>query len=495
MKTLFICKASPTLGSGHVMRCLTLANALYAKGWECTFFCSAETVETVPLLRSAPHNLVYDKGDLDHYQTAIIDRYDFDKADEAPFRAYADKIVVIDDLADRAHECDVLLDQTYGRQKQDYESLVPDFCEFLLGADYALLRPEFPIARQEALSRREKRNGKLERILVSLGGTNIDNITGKVLSAFLDYNRHNLKIDVVMGGSASFQPDVEVLIEELNTKSLHSVTLFRNVDSEKMVALMVNADLSIGAGGTTSWERCCLGLPTVLIELADNQKDIARDLDRAGAVINLGTHKNLSREALTSTLNDLVSQPETLMSMTEKAASICNGHGLERVIPRLVLPEEKVSLSVMDKHDEKILYEWQSSEGLRKYFRNSDAPSWEEHQTWFKKAVEDQKRQLFCIRHGRDKAGMLRLDSMEDFHEYEISILVAPGFQGKKIASYALKQINKIYPEAVFYAEIHPENKASLRLFENAHYQKVTQTLYKLSGKNYERKKLYSCDH
>lgn len=321
--------ASPTIGSGHVMRCLTLADALTTKGWDCCFFTNQETIDTVPALKESPYETVFSPTDA-IFDLLIVDHYDLDHQFETVARTLAKKILVIDDLANRKHDCDFLIDQTYGRNADDYLKLVPDKCKILTGAQYALLRPQFKDMRNESLLVREGKAGKISDVMVSLGGTNVHNITGSVLHALASYNHAKLVIHVVLSPQARDFESIRTKISSMNDTGLHQVKSYPCVTN--MAELMTGMDIAIGAAGTTSWERCTLGLPTLLINVADNQDKIAAELTKARACELIGSYKNLTADKIKKALRDLQQHPDTVYAMGKKAATICDGKGVDRVV-------------------------------------------------------------------------------------------------------------------------------------------------------------------
>ncbi len=325
---LFRCDASQDIGTGHIIRCLTLAHALEKEGWKCAFASSAETLATVPLLAQTGFEIL----DIDtntKVDLLAVDHYGLERSYESAARSWANKILVIDDLANRAHDCDLLIDQTYSRDKEDYKALVPEGCRIFTGADYALLKPKFGKIKGKTLARRAQKGGVFERVLVSMGATNVRNVTGKVLQTLAAWDKKELVIDVVLGASAYEAGSVKSLVQEINAAGRHEVKLLTNVTD--MAGLMAKADMAIGAGGTTSWERCCLGLPTIMLEIADNQSGIAGNLHDAGAVINLGKDSDFSGAALAEALSHLKAQPERMLEMAKKASRICDGSGIDRI--------------------------------------------------------------------------------------------------------------------------------------------------------------------
>ncbi|MCB9980943.1 MAG: UDP-2,4-diacetamido-2,4,6-trideoxy-beta-L-altropyranose hydrolase [Rhodospirillales bacterium] len=329
----FRCDASRAIGSGHVMRCLTLADALSEQGWGCYFIVSEETVKIVPALSAFGHhihNVSYSpkKADL-----LIVDHYGLDARYETQARAWAEHILVLDDLADRQHDCDLLLDQTYGRQAEDYKALVPDHCEVLTGCAYALLRPQFHEYRQQSLERRKDLSA-VKRVLVSMGSTNIHDVTSKVLEGLALYNGGPLEIDVVLGSDAFAFENVEELVCRLNVETPHMAHLHKAV--ENMAEMMSQADIAFGCGGTTSWERCALGLPSLLITVADNQNFITSMLKKAGACIHLGRHDQVSAEDIACSIGRLHDAPAECAALSRSSSALCDGLGARRTVENIV---------------------------------------------------------------------------------------------------------------------------------------------------------------
>lgn len=361
---IFRCDASIPMGTGHVMRCLTLADALTEQGAECHFICREHTghllevivqrghkVHILPVESGSQLQKQQDELELAHADWLgatqkrdaelcndllealqpdwlIVDHYALDIDWEKRLRPYCKKLMVIDDLADRYHDCDILLDQTFGRDPKDYIEWVPKRCRILCGANYTLLRPEFAQWRKYSLEHRKK--GQLESILINLGGVDKDNITTQVLKGMQDSDLPDCcKITVVMGSTA---PWIN-LVQEQATLMQWSTEVKTGVSN--MAELMANSDLAIGAAGSTSWERCCLGLPTIMVVLADNQQKIALNLEQANAayIINLDESFDLS---LSNAIESLVSSTLILQKMSEACSYIIDGLGATMIIKEMV---------------------------------------------------------------------------------------------------------------------------------------------------------------
>jgi UDP-2,4-diacetamido-2,4,6-trideoxy-beta-L-altropyranose hydrolase len=370
MKIVFRADASLLMGSGHVMRCLTLADALRSRGAYCHFLTRVQPGNLIDVISQRGYkvsgliaqdrepkkankiknaavlelksNLEYKPDDLawfddswqnDAQETAsllarvqpdwlVVDHYGLDQLWEKSLAAHYRYLLVIDDLADRHHSCDLLLDQNLGRQSKDYASLVPNNCQVISGPEYALLRPEFAEARLYSLKRRKDQN-VLRQLLISMGGVDLLNVTGLILQALktcaLPRECH---ITVVLGLTAPWLEEVKQLAEQMPwpTKVL--------VNVNDMAYHMAISDLAIGAAGSTSWERCCLGLPTLIIVLADNQQSIAASLERNGISITLCSYKDEHFTLnLKNTVEDLANNNVALMSLSQAAASVTNGCG------------------------------------------------------------------------------------------------------------------------------------------------------------------------
>lgn len=249
----------------------------------------------------------------------IVDHYALDIRWEKMMRQFAQNIMVIDDLVDRKHDCDLLLDQTYRRKKEEYKSWVPRECILLTGSKYSLLRPEFSTFRKTSLKRRIE--PKLKNLLISLGGVDESNFTGKVLQVLqISSLPKDCQITVVMGRTAPWIGSVREQARKLPWKTKVKV------DVNNIAKLMSESDLAIGAAGSTAWERCCLGLPTIMLVLADNQKDIAKALDEEQAVILLNNIFEVK-----DTIDAINEQPKKLQDLSKISSKITDGSGLKFV--------------------------------------------------------------------------------------------------------------------------------------------------------------------
>lgn len=257
----------------------------------------------------------------------VVDHYALDYRWERALQPACRRIMVMDDLVNRAHHCDLLLDPTMGRGDADYDEWLSPGASALLGPRYALLRPEFAEHREESLKRREPPS--LERILITMGGADKDNVTGQVLDALDSLPLPpKLRLTVVMGSLSPWLDSVRARAVKMRNETDIQVGV-RN-----MAQLMTDSDLAIGAAGGTSWERCCLGLPTFVICLADNQVEIAKSLQDAGAVI--ATKNPVETAAWLSKLISSSDMEAFLSRMNRAAARVTDGRGTDHVYRRMM---------------------------------------------------------------------------------------------------------------------------------------------------------------
>jgi len=352
MKVLFRTDASLQIGSGHVMRCLTLAHTLRQRGADCRFVCRTlegnmlerirhEGFEVLALptdsntsieLAADDETLDYadwlgTRWEVDAAQTIevvegkdsdwlIIDHYALDRAWEEKLRLHTGRIMVIDDLANRNHDCDLLLDQNlFEDLSVRYQGKVPEECTQLLGPQYALLQPDYAELRTQA----KLRKLPLKHLLVFFGGADRHNLAGLTISALEQISIPFERIDVVISRQSSHYEQVKTLTAHLPMVELHS-------DLPSLAPFMVKADLAIGGGGATSWERFCLGLPSLVITLADNQRPVNRDLHQMRLIEWIGDVETIRIDQVSSAIERILSLDD-INNWSERCMAVCHGKG------------------------------------------------------------------------------------------------------------------------------------------------------------------------
>jgi len=496
-KILIRTDASVQIGTGHVMRCLTLADELRRRGAEVVFVCrefdgnlcgyieeKGYVVHRLPVSDIQEQNI---QNNLKHavwlgadWQTdarqveeiikgidtlpdwLVVDHYALDERWEEYLRPYLKKIMVIDDLADRVHDCDLLLDQNfYENLESRYDGLVPARCKKLLGHKYALLRPEFREARKNL----RKRDGHVKRIMIFFGGSDPTNETTKALEAVRMLNRPDIAVDVVVG---AFNPHREVI--EQVASDLPYCTCHFNV--KDMASLMAKADLVVGAGGTTVWERCALGLPSLVTTVAENQERTVSDMAESGYLLFLGRSEEVSVDSLYHALKIALQSPWLLISFDRKTQSLVDGKGAKRVAQEMMPLEITLRMATMD--DCEAIYKWRNAEETRKYFFDYGLIKWEDHCRWLEDTITNPNKLLLVGEFHNQEIGVLRYDHVGEVAG--VSVYLLPGTHGQGLGPQLLRtgtdwlkqnfsDVKKIR------AEVLSSNFPSKKAFEKAGYK------------------------
>ena len=364
IRAAFRVDASLQIGAGHVMRCLTLAEKLREDGFDCLFICREHPgnliseiaqrgflVFGLPIIHSSENIDLFSMCDPHDYSEwlgvsvsneisdtkailssrridwLVVDHYALDIRWEAEMRYVCSKIIAIDDLANRTHDCDILLDQNLNRQNSDYINYVNPSCRILTGSKYALIRTEFGDLRAESLNRRSV--SRIEHLLITMGGVDRTNLTRLTLEALGNsVLPKDLLVTVIMGWHSPWLADICSLSErmEMNIRVESKVN--------NMAYLMANSDVAIGGGGATSWERCCLGLPSIICIQAENQEHIARAIDSAGAGKIFNPKEGVT--AMVNLISEVFCDVKGLRKMSLAAAAIIDGLGTMRVVNEML---------------------------------------------------------------------------------------------------------------------------------------------------------------
>ena len=330
--------ASVAIGSGHIMRCLALAKALQDLGASVEFICQLLDGNLCDLIESRGflvHPIeFFPKGDKrsnstvksvsfcqkqdaeetgriisDRLDWLVVDHYGIGAAWESKMRAHTRRLLVVDDLANRSHDCDLLLDQNYYNNPDDrYKGLVPDYCRLLLGPGYALLSPEF----EHSASKMKSRAGRIKRVLVFFGGSDPTGETEKALDAIESLEATGVSFDVVVGIN---NPNREAL--RMRSAGRENVRFY--CQTPEMASLCVNADIALGAGGSANWERFCVGLPCFVVTTADNQRETVSALSDGGYIRSLGWRTEVDSLCIANALRAAISAPDEMYAMGKHA--------------------------------------------------------------------------------------------------------------------------------------------------------------------------------
>lgn len=504
--------ASINIGTGHIMRCLSLADYLtdsnLSRNFKINSICHNEHEQIGKVhfvCRDEPGNLInlikqrgYDVFSLPagidlevdrklteeilQKQTSdllIIDHYEITYSWESSLRKFVNKIMVIDDLADRKHNCDILLNQNF--TPHSYKNMVPEHCILLLGPSYTLLRPEFSELRKKV----HPHTGEVKRILVFMGGSDPSNETSKAIHAIQMLNNSDIITDVVIGKSNPNRNEIETLA----SKTPNTICHF-NVNN--MAEMMLRSDLCIGAGGTTTWERCCLGLPTVVIAIAENQK-IMESAD-FNFIIYLGWYEELYDRNIYENLQFLLKHKAIIRKLSSNGLELVDGCGVARVVnylnnnfiittvnrqtPAEIIPPQFI-LRYANADDCKSVWELRNNAETRKYFFNPSPISLDEHNNWFFNTLNSPDKALLVSENSEQLIGVLRYDFVDK--KAYISIYIDPKLTGRGLGTNILKMgsewLRKNHPEVKeIVAEIMQQNRLSVNAFIKAGFKESFST-------------------
>lgn len=495
MKIVFRVDASTRMGTGHLMRCLTLAETLRERGAQTFFICREHTGHLIALLRQKAmpttvlptpaiiaHTLLGEDYAVwlgvtqaeDAKQTLealcgkkpdwlVVDHYGLDIEWEKQLRPYVGKLMVIDDLANRHHDCDLLLDQNYtveGRHR--YAGLVPDGCKFLLGPRYALLGPEYINYRKTLRAR----DGLVRRVLVFFGGSDPQNMTGLVLETLSHAEFRNLDVDVVIGAN---NPHREAL--EKQSRERAQTTIYGS--RPHLADLMAQADLAVGAGGATTWERMCLGLPTVVISIAENQRPASEALAVAKLIHYAGHFPGIKIGHLKLLFQALIQSPERLAELAMQNQFHVDGLGALRLV-EVMCPcvSNQIRLRPACEEDIVLYYNWANDPEVCKNAVNSSPISWATHQAWFEGKLHDKNSILFVIEAAGLQVGQIQFDKEGDEAriDYSLDLIVRGRGWDPRLVTLGADLMRKIEPVRLR-AEVIAGNEASPAFFLRTAHQ------------------------
>jgi UDP-2,4-diacetamido-2,4,6-trideoxy-beta-L-altropyranose hydrolase len=443
--------SSATIGTGHVRRCLALAEALRRRGTTSTFICQPLTGNINAEIETSGHSVLElphgDQGTVRSGAQAnleavdivesqkllesagaidciIVDHYQLGTRWEAMAAKLASRCAVIDDLGRPHHQVDLLIDPTPGDERSRlYDGILPDSSLVLLGTRYALLRVEFAELRRLVAPR----SGPVRRVLINFGGTSTTQLCISALQVVRSVLGRSVAADIVVGGH-------DQDLAELHKAADGDPSVFVHVNTPEMARLMMAADLAIGAGGTSSWERACLGLPAMITEIAANQAAVVSAIVDAGAGMVVSKDQDYA-EALSLALAALQKFPARLNEMSRNAVALVDGKGAERVAAILLRPV--IQLRRAEAADSRRVWEWRNEPHVREVSHNPAPIPWEGHCRWFESVLVDTGRDLLICEAGGEAVGVLRFDVTGQ--EAAISVYLNREGRGKGIGPDLLR--------------------------------------------------------
>ena len=493
MRVAFRTDAGGRMGTGHFMRCLTLAEALRHHGAQVRFISrnlpqhllsmlGAKGMEFTPLLQETIQGPSDELAHSDWLGTSqvndaratsdaladqpwdwvVADHYALDQRWESAIRACGPRLMVIDDLADRQHDCDVLLDANfYSDRATRYVGKVPVHCQLLLGPDYALLRSEFKTLRAQIA----QRSGEVTKILVFFGGVDADNHTGLAIEALASLHLA-AQVDVVIGAQHPYRDTVQ--------QACHEHGFVCHLQTPDIAALMASADLAIGAGGTAVWERCVLGLPTISFCLAANQGQQIADAAESGLLYAPTCVQSIAHTIAQHT-RLLMENPALLKLISTRAMQAVDGQGSSRVIAAMA--SDGIDIRQANQSDSQQIFEWRNHPTIRAVSRQQAPIAWAEHVLWFDSVMQDNSRVLLIGSVANEPVGVVRFDTAGDLAE--VSIYLVPNGkhlgQGRHLLARAEQWLKKHRPDVQHIrASVLAENRASSQLFVRSNYKPQT---------------------
>lgn len=487
MRVYFRTDATEEIGVGHFIRCFTLAKELSNNGAQCTFLSSALIPEFSNWLEKSEFDLIalgqkthpspyesyfriFESIDAEITIRAIgkekpdwlvVDHYSLGKKWEQTLRESTRRLMVIDDLADKDHDCDLLLNQnviTGGRKL--YEDRVEKACKKLIGTKFAVIDESFRILRSQLA----RKNGPVESLLVFFGGSDSHSLTQRILEILIFLDIEEITVDIVVTSQNLNCEEIAAICTE------HS-NIFFHKDVPSLAFLMAKADLFIGAGGTTTWERCCLGLPSIVITVADNQRIIAEELNNLGVIELFSHYDNFEGAKFKQALVDKLNMDD-LQSWSERAMALVDGWGAVRVAAALCLSAQtKLNCRLATRDDEDILFEWANDALVRRNSFNPSTIEAEAHNVWFQDRLKSKNKTIIYMvetLRGKLPLGQVRFEFVSGFWEINYSLAeIARGYGlSSKAVSAALEALSQLHPEAYVSASVKPDNIASLKVFE-----------------------------
>ena len=487
MKFIFQVEASSKIGNGHIVRCLSLAKGLKRRGHRCFFVGSKYSDQILQILKKndfqyfyslSENKRSYDNKTIEFIQNIIpdwiiIDNYEIGENWELTFKKFCKKILVIDDLANRMHHCDLLLDQNMvADMNTRYNGLTPYSAELLLGSKYALLDSIYSKIHNN-ISKKDK---NIKRILISFGGTDEFGLTKLSLLALLQLKQYNFDIDVVL---SSKHCDIALIKEKAETHN--NITL--HSDLPTLAELMAKSDLAMGTSGTTSWERICLGLSSITITVADNQIKIADYLNKNGLTNWIGHYDQIKKQDIFKAVNNAIVSG-VKKEWIERSIGLIDGKGVDRVCDILTInPDSELHVRDMSISDRNLVFKWANDPITRANSLSSKEIKIETHNKWFKSKLQDNKCRFYLIKSVNCIAvGMVRFEQLNDGNSYEVHYSIAPIYRGLGMGSHVLRDaIDAIYlkiGEVVIVGRIKKINVASERIFKSIGFKIVSEEDY-----------------
>lgn len=482
----FRADASVPIGSGHVMRCLALAQAWQDAGGSSHFLmaqpsqalCSrlhAENMEVVVI--SSPPGSERDAAELISSASktsgswVVVDGYHFNSEYHYALKSAGLRVLLVDDSGDASsYPAQIILNQNAHASRSHYRSRDAG-SRLLLGPRYAMLRREFKAWRD--FKRDIVATG--QRVLVTMGGSDPANLTPRVIEALKQVKIPGLEAKIVVGGDNPHFKD----LHEAGHLSSSSFTIVKNVND--MPDLMAWADIAVSAAGSTCWEMCFLGLPAIVIDVAPNQTAVAKELARQGAAVHVGNARSVTSQEIASNLQEFLNSQKARMAMSRRQKLLVDGRGVERILA--AMQNANLRLRKVEEGDCRLLWEWANDPAVRNVSFSTEPIPWEQHVQWFNSKLADiGNRHYIVLDEQGVPVGQARYEL--DGPNAVMSINLAPDVRGRGIGGATLAlAVDELFRDSsakLIHAYVKPDNEASVRLFMNAGF--VRQATVSMQG-------------
>jgi len=476
------CEAGPGVGLGHVARCLALAEAFEEDGLRPVFVTGQAGQEALRWMAPDRYPTVPPSADAHgNCDVAIVDDYAANSGRMQAIGRNARVSVVLDDLGDRELAGDLVVNAAPDGRRASYPEAVATGARLLLGPAFAPLRAAIRLRRRAVLRDRERRGERAKTVLVTAGGVDGRGLAPIFLKAVLA-SRHaeHCNIELALGGQATSWPAVEVLAASAPSR----IRCHR--DTPDIAGLFGDADCSVGPGGVTLQEKLCLGLPSLAVIVADNQRGAVEGLAAQGCVLPLDARSHGTEEmfeAVRQALDTLLGDATARETMWRRGAALVDGLGARRIVlaarPETDRAGRSVTLRRFRMEDAEALLSWQREPGMRRFFHNPEAPDPAAHRAWCEARLADPFGICEIIEADGCPVGLVRFERNDppsetaalDAAPGEVSVLVTGSEQGKGTGTAALRALRRLLREEAMWAGIHPDNQASRSSFLRAGFQ------------------------
>jgi UDP-2,4-diacetamido-2,4,6-trideoxy-beta-L-altropyranose hydrolase len=476
-KTLLIrADASPAIGSGHAMRCLALAQAWQDTGGSAVFAMaestpairekllseSCEVISIPAVVGSEDAQIIAALAQERGVQWIVVDSYQFGVDYQRALKTAGFKTLFLDDYGHAGSYCaDLVLNQNVGVTEGLYPDRAPQ-TRLLLGPRFSLLRREFSVWKNWE----REIPPRAGRALVTMGGSDPENVTATVVEALCRIQLEGIESVIVVGGSNPRFNSLQELARKASQQFAAKIRVQKDVSN--MPELMAWADVAISAAGSTCWELCLLGLPTLLVDVAKNQTAVARELGHRQCAIHLGGPRDFTVEQLAEQLDKLLRSGETRHALSIRSRKLVDGRGATRVASAMRV---ELRLRPAQENDCRLLWEWANDPQVRAAAFSQAPILWEQHKVWFASKMKDSNCRMLVAEDGKGRAvGQFRVDWRSD-GDGEIDVSLSPECRGLRYGARLIDLgVSSVFAERgeCLHALVKMDNQVSQRAFEQA---------------------------